>query len=106
MTSILLSDSAPLRAYSDATLAALRDEAGLVSGGASPPDEPPRTFTRADVLAGSAADAEAAFSSWGMPSFTIDEIDSHLPRLHRLERDAEADGSGPLAATSIGRGRK
>ena len=27
-------------------------------------------------------------------------------RLHRLERDAEADGSGPLAATSIGRGRK
>lgn len=84
MTSILLSDSAPLRAYSDATLAALRDEAGLVSGGASPPDEPPRTFTRADVLAGSAADAEAAFSSWGMPSFTIDEIDSHLPRLRAL----------------------
>ena len=27
-------------------------------------------------------------------------------RLHRLERDAEADGCGPLAATSIGRGRK
>ena len=27
-------------------------------------------------------------------------------RLHRLERDAEADGAGPLAATSIGRGRK
>ena len=27
-------------------------------------------------------------------------------RLHRLERDAEADGSGPLTATSIGRGRK
>ena len=27
-------------------------------------------------------------------------------RLHRLERDAEADDPGPLAATSIGRGRK
>ena len=27
-------------------------------------------------------------------------------RLYRLERDAEADGAGPLAATSIGRGRK
>ena len=27
-------------------------------------------------------------------------------RMHRLERDAEADGCGPLAATSIGRGRK
>ena len=27
-------------------------------------------------------------------------------RLHRLERNAEADGAGPLAATSIGRGRR
>lgn len=76
MTSILLSESPPLRAYSEATLAALRGEAGLAFR-ATP-------FTRADVLAGAAADADAIFSSWGMPEFTAGEIAAHLPRLRAL----------------------
>lgn len=75
MKSFLVSDSPALRAYSDATLAALRDEAGLAQGG---------PLTRADVLAGAAADADAIFSSWGMPALTADEIAAHLPRLRAL----------------------
>ena len=76
MTSILLSDFAPLRAYSDATLAALRDEAGLVARA-----EP---FARADILSGAAEGVEAVFSSWGMPSLSADVIATHLPRLRAV----------------------
>ena len=76
MTSILLSESPSLRAYSEATLAALRDEAGLADRAAP--------FTRADVLAGAAADAEAAFSSWGMPELSVAEIETRLPRLRAV----------------------
>jgi phosphoglycerate dehydrogenase-like enzyme len=76
MKSILVSESRQLRAYSDATLASLRSEAGLSLR--------PLPFTRAEILAGEAADAEAAFSSWGMPALTADEIAEHLPRLTAL----------------------
>lgn len=78
MKSFLVSDSPALRAYSDATLAALRDEAGLAQ------DAQGRPLTRADVLAGAAADADAIFSSWGMPALTADEIAAHLPRVRAL----------------------
>lgn len=76
MKSILLSKFPSLSAYSEATLAALREEAGL-----EPRDTP---FTRADILAGAAADAEAAFSSWGMPTLTTGEIAERLPRLRAV----------------------
>ena len=75
MTSRLVSDHPVLAAYSPSTLAALRAEAGLVS------DVP---LSRDDVLSGAAADAEAIFSSWGMPPLSEDEIARHLPRLRAL----------------------
>ena len=78
MKAFLVSDSPVLRAYSDATLAALRDEAGLAQDAQDGP------LTRADVLAGAAADADAIFSSWGMPALSAGEIAAHLPRLRAL----------------------
>ena len=78
MKSFLVSDIPRLRAYSDTTLAALRGEAGLVF------DAQCRPLTRADVLADAAADADAIFSSWGMPALSAEEIAARLPRLRAL----------------------
>ena len=75
MTSRLVSDHPVLAAYSPSTLAALRAEAGLVS------DVP---LSRDDVLSGAAADAEAIFSSWGMPTLSEEEIAEYLPRVRAL----------------------
>ena len=98
MKTYLVSDSPTLRAYSDATLDALRAEAGLCNapspiraaedsprnGGCGMEDAGWRPLARADILAGAAADADAIFSSWGMPALTPDEIAAHLPRLRAL----------------------
>ena len=75
MTSRLVSDNPVLAAYSPSTLDALRAEAGLVSATA---------VGREELLSGAAADAEAVFSSWGMPQLSEDEIARHLPRLRAL----------------------
>lgn len=75
MKAFLVSNNPLLRAFSQATLAALRNEAGLVANDPLP---------KADVLSGAADDAEAIFSSWGMPEFTADEIATHLPRVRAV----------------------
>ena len=75
MKSTIVNDRPPVRAFSQATLAALRDEAGLL------PNAP---LSKADILADAAVDAEAIFSSWGMPEFTAEEIATHLPRLRAI----------------------
>lgn len=75
MKSVLVTNTPPLRAYSDATLAALRSEAGLASGPA---------LSRDDILAGAGKDADAIFSSWGMPELSAGEISANLPRLRAL----------------------
>ena len=40
-----------------------------------------RYLTRDDVLAGNAKDVEYIFATWGMPTFTEEEIRSFLPSL-------------------------
>lgn len=77
MKSILLCDAPEqtARVYSDATLAALEAEAGLVSR---------KNHTLDDLKAapkGAFADVEAVFSTWGMPSMTDSEIAELLPSL-------------------------
>ena len=93
MKTILSTNHPPLRAYSESTLAALRSEAGLAQfsgcGGVAPQISgcggvAPRVFTSADILADAAADADAIFSSWGMPTLTAEEIAAHLPRLRAV----------------------
>lgn len=81
MKTLLVNDNPPVRAFSQATLDALREEAGLCNGGAGRPGEP---LSRADVLAGAAADAEAIFTSWGFPAFSAEEIAAHLPRVRAI----------------------
>jgi phosphoglycerate dehydrogenase-like enzyme len=75
MKTFLVSNTPPLRAFSQATLADLRDEAGLLQNA---------PLSKADILAGAAADSEAIFSSWGMPEFSAEEIAAHLPRLRAI----------------------
>lgn len=75
MITFLASGAQELRAYSPATLATLRAEAGL--RGTAP-------VGRADILAGAAARADALFSSWGMPALTEGEIAKHLPRVRAV----------------------
>ena len=71
MKAILLCDNPPpMAAYSNATLAAIRAECEMLSTA---------ILGKSDVLDGAARDAEAIFSSWGMPSFTAEEIASFLP---------------------------
>lgn len=41
-------------------------------------------FTKEDVLADKVKDAQALFSTWGMPSFTEEEIAAHLPEVRIL----------------------
>ena len=72
MKTILLSDSGNPRAYSESTLEALRAEAGLVHA------------TPSDVASGACKDAEAVFSSWGMPCLSADKIAENLPRLRAV----------------------
>ena len=71
----LATNAPPLRAYSESTLASLRSEAGLSAGPA---------FSREDILAGAGKDADAIFSSWGMPEFSPAEVAACLPRLRAL----------------------
>lgn len=75
MKTFLVTNNPPLRAFSQTTLAALSDEAGLAA------NDP---LSKADILSGTACDAEAIFSSWGMPELSADEIAAHLPRLRAL----------------------
>jgi len=75
MTTFLASNAQELRAYSPATLAVLRAEAGL--SGAVP-------MGRADILSGAAVEADALFSSWGMPVLSEEEISEHLPRVRAV----------------------
>ena len=44
----------------------------------------PGVFSKADALAGRLADAEAVFSTWGMPAFTEEEIAASLPKLRAV----------------------
>lgn len=79
MKSYISVEGVPLRAYSDATIASLVAEAGLDVAQRDP--IVPRVLTRSDLLSGAASDADAIFSSWGMPALSSDEIAEHLPRL-------------------------
>ena len=74
MKTILATNHPPLRAYSESTLVALRSEAGLATD----------IFSGSDILADAAADADAIFSSWGMPTLTAEEIAAHLPRVRAV----------------------
>lgn len=75
MKSRLVSNNPTLGTYSPETLRALHDEAGLESDTA---------LARDGVLSGAAADADAIFSSWGMPTLSEEEIAQHLPRVRAL----------------------
>ena len=75
MKSRLVSNNPTLGTYSPETLRALHDEAGLESDTA---------LSRDGVLSGAAADADAIFSSWGMPTLSEEEIAECLPRVRAL----------------------
>ena len=61
------------RVYSEQTVSSLRERAELE----------PVIYSKADILSKpeSFADVEIIFSTWGMPSFTEDEIKKFLPKL-------------------------
>ncbi len=75
MKSRLVSNNPTLGTYSPETLRALHDEAGLESDTA---------LARDGVLSGAAADADAIFSSWGMPTLSEEEIAECLPHVRAL----------------------
>lgn len=62
--------------YDDDTLARLRRYPGLYE----------KRYTKADILADPArfAQAEVIFSTWGMPTFSVQEIQTCLPRLRAV----------------------
>lgn len=43
-----------------------------------------KTYTKSDILSGDFSDVEYVFSTWGMPTFTKDEIKQNLPSLRAL----------------------
>ena len=74
MTSRLVGGGALARVYPPDLVDALRAEAGL----------DPAPLSEADLRAGAAADAEALFSTWGMPALSEEELAAALPRLRAV----------------------
>lgn len=74
MTSRLVGGGALARVYPPDLVEALRAEAGL----------DPAPLSEADLRAGAAADADALFSTWGMPSLSEEELAAALPRLRAV----------------------
>ena len=73
MKSYWIGSDALDRVYDKETRDALTREANVI-----------RRVTREDVLAGVCTDADCLFSTWGMPSFSEDEIKKFLPNLKAL----------------------
>ncbi len=74
MTSRLVGGGALARVYPPDLVEALRAEAGI----------DPAPLSEADLRAGAAADADALFSTWGMPSLSEEELAAALPRLRAV----------------------
>ena len=74
MTSRLVGGGALARVYPPDLVEALRAEAGL----------DPAPLSEAYLRAGAAADADALFSTWGMPSLSEEELAAALPRLRAV----------------------
>lgn len=62
------------RVYSEEMICELNTVAGLER----------KVYTKEDILASGANDAEYIFSTWGMPVFTEEEIKTHLPNLKAI----------------------
>ncbi len=71
MKSVFIGGNRLPTVYSEEVISALEREAGLAGR---------EILSKADVLAGRAADADFIFSTWGMPQFSAAEIRDCLPK--------------------------
>ena len=74
MKSYFIGGGALFQVYDAETVAFLQRQAGAQAA----------PVTKEQVLAGAACDADYLFSTWGMPSFTEEEIAANLPRLRAV----------------------